>query len=103
MSHEREHAPMTPKATPKAAIYCRISRDPGHDELGVRRQEQDCRALCGRLGWDVAHLFTDDDRSAYSGRRRPAYEAMLQAVRDGVIGAVVAWHPDRLTRRPREL
>ncbi|HTH07229.1 MAG TPA: ATP-binding protein, partial [Ilumatobacteraceae bacterium] len=30
----------------RAVVYTRISRDPEHDELGVRRQEADCRALC---------------------------------------------------------
>jgi DNA invertase Pin-like site-specific DNA recombinase len=94
---------MTAKRIVAGAIYCRISRDPGHDELGVRRQEQDCRALCERLGWPVAEVYVDDDRSAYSGKRRPKYEAMVQAVRDGAITAIVAWHPDRLTRHPREL
>jgi DNA invertase Pin-like site-specific DNA recombinase len=87
----------------KAAIYCRISSDPDHDELGVKRQEADCRALCEHRGWGVAEVFTDDDRSAYSGKRRPRYEAMLQALRDGTVNAIVAWHPDRLTRHPREL
>jgi DNA invertase Pin-like site-specific DNA recombinase len=84
-------------------LYCRISRDPGHDELGVRRQQNDCEALCAARGWEVAQVFVDDDRSAYSGKRRPQYEALLQALRDGRIGAIVAWHPDRLHRSPKEL
>src|SRR4051794_2527084 len=86
-----------------AAIYCRISSDPRHDQLGVRRQEEDCRALCERLGWSVAAVFVDDDVSAFSGKRRAGYEAMCQALKDRDVRAAVAWHPDRLHRSPREL
>src|SRR5450830_1455177 len=86
-----------------AAIYCRISSDPEHDGLGVERQRVDCEALASRLGWTVAATFTDDDRSAYSGKPRPAYRDLLAAIDSGTIGAVVAWHPDRLHRSPREL
>lgn len=85
------------------ALYARISSDPNRDELGVRRQERECRDLADRLGWTIAEVHIDDDRSAYSGRPRPAYVAMLDAVRDGRVGAIVAWHPDRLHRSPREL
>jgi site-specific DNA recombinase len=92
-----------PDMAAQAVIYTRISRDPGHDELGVRRQEKDCRALCERHGYDIAAVLSDDDRSAYSGKRRPAYEDLLQAVKAGEVNVVVAWHPDRLTRHPREL
>jgi site-specific DNA recombinase len=86
-----------------AAIYCRISRDQSGDQLGVRRQEADCRALCQRKGWSVGGVFVDDDRSAYSGRKREAYQAMLDAVERGEVGAVVAYDLDRLHRLPREL
>jgi DNA invertase Pin-like site-specific DNA recombinase len=86
-----------------AAIYARISRDPNHDELGVMRQEADCRALCARLGYEVAAVIVDDDRSAYSGKRRPGFDLMRSMLEQREVGVVVAWHPDRLTRHPREL
>ncbi len=38
----------------RAAIYVRISYDRTGAGLGVARQEEDCRALCERNGWDVA-------------------------------------------------
>lgn len=41
--------------------------------------------------------------SAFSGKKRPAYERMLADLRDGVRDAVVVYHADRLTRRPIEL
>lgn len=85
------------------AIYARISSDRFGDELGVRRQERETRQLAERLGWEVGEVFVDDDRSAYSGKPRPAYIAMLAAIKRGDVTAVVAWHPDRLHRSPREL
>jgi DNA invertase Pin-like site-specific DNA recombinase len=87
----------------QAAIYCRISKDAAHDGLGVERQRADCEALAGRLGWTVAATLIDDDRSAYSGKPRPAYRDLLAAVESGAVSAIVAWHPDRLHRSPREL
>jgi len=86
-----------------AAIYCRISKDAAHDGLGVERQRADCEALAERLGWNVTHAFTDDDLSAYSGKPRPAYRQLLDAIETGAVDALVAWHPDRLHRSPREL
>lgn len=86
-----------------AVIYCRISDDRAGDSLGVTRQEADCRTLCDRNGWDVTEVLVDNDRSAYSGRRRPAYQELLERLKAGAVQAVVAWHPDRLHRSPREL
>ena len=71
--------------------------------LGVERQRRDCAELVERLGWTLVETYEDNDRSAYSGKPRPGYEAMTERLRRGDIGAVVAWHPDRLTRQPREL
>ena len=87
----------------KAAIYCRISRDREGAGLGVERQRADCEALAERLTWHVASTFVDNDMSAYRGKPRPAYELMLAAVKAGTVNAIIAWHPDRLHRSPKEL
>jgi DNA invertase Pin-like site-specific DNA recombinase len=89
-----------PKA---AAIYCRISRDRGGEALGVARQETDCRAWCEQRKWPIGEVFVDNDVSAYSGKRRPAFERMVEGIKAGQLDAVVVWHPDRLTRSTREL
>jgi site-specific DNA recombinase len=86
-----------------AAIYARISSDAEGAGLGVGRQVADCEALAERLGWQVAEVYSDNDISAYSGKRRPAYERMLADLRDGHRDAVIVYHVDRLTRRPIEL
>lgn len=86
-----------------AALYTRISRDRSGDELGVQRQEEDCLALAAHLGWAVAEVYQDNDISASTGKHRPAYERLLRDLAAGRRDGVVAWHPDRLHRRPVEL
>ncbi len=87
----------------KAAIYVRISEDKTGAGLGIERQEDDCRALAGRLDWEVVEVYTDNDISAYSGKPRPGYRALLAALRAGDADAVICWHTDRLHRSPVEL
>lgn len=88
---------------PTAAIYARISSDRDGDNLGVRRQLDDCEALAQRKGWVVGERYVDDDVSAYGGHVRPAYRRMLDDVSAGLVDAVVVWHLDRLHRQPKEL
>ncbi|WP_313861316.1 recombinase family protein, partial [Mycobacterium sp.] len=64
----------------RAAIYTRISLDQAGQGLGVARQLEDCRALADKLGWSVVKCFDDNDISAFSGKRRPGFEAMLDAM-----------------------
>ncbi|MDT5346139.1 MAG: hypothetical protein QOE52_5323 [Mycobacterium sp.] len=90
----------TPVTT--AAVYLRISSDPKGEQLGVTRQREDCVKLCADKVWTPVE-YVDSDMSATSGKPRPAYEKMLADIRDGAIGAVVAWDLDRLHRRPIEL
>jgi DNA invertase Pin-like site-specific DNA recombinase len=86
----------------RAAMYLRISEDRTGDQLGVVRQRQDCQELCRSKGWTAVE-YVDNDISATSSKPRPAYEQMLTDIRDGHLGAVVAWDLDRLHRRPIEL
>ncbi|MBJ7598641.1 recombinase family protein [Candidatus Nephthysia bennettiae] len=87
----------------RAAIYTRISHDPQGGRLGVRRQEEDCRAYVEQRGWELAGTYEDDDLSAFSGKARPAYRRLVEDIEARRIEAVVAWHPDRLHRHPLEL
>lgn len=64
---------------------------------------EDCRALAERVGWPVIGEYVDNDVSAYSGKRRPRYRAMLADIKAGRVDAVLIYHLDRLTRRPAEL
>jgi DNA invertase Pin-like site-specific DNA recombinase len=80
------------------AIYCRISED-RQDGAGVERQLADCR----RLVEGPAEEFLDPSISAFSGKVRPAYARLLEAVKRGEIDRIVCWKFDRLYRQPREL
>lgn len=89
----------------KAAIYTRISKDAEGQERGVQRQEEDCRALAAREGYEVVRVYRDNDigASTLSKKTRPDYEAMLSAARAGEFEAIIAYSNSRLTRRLREL
>jgi DNA invertase Pin-like site-specific DNA recombinase len=76
--------------TPQAeAIYARISSDVEGTGAGVRRQVEDCQQFASDLGWPVAGEYVDNDISAYSGKRRPAYQRMLEDLADGTVDAVL--------------
>ncbi|NHW45988.1 recombinase family protein [Paenarthrobacter sp. MSM-2-10-13] len=87
----------------KFAVYGRISRDRVGAGLGVERQIADCRELVRALSGEVAAVFRDDDISAYSGKHRPGYEALLEAIKNREVDAVAVWHQDRLLRRTIDL
>jgi site-specific DNA recombinase len=84
-------------------IYVRVSRDEEDDKLAVKRQEEACRDLCKHKRWKVGIVHQDNDKSAYSGKVRPAYEELLRRVQNGHVRGLVAWHPDRLHRSTKEL
>ncbi len=89
--------------TRRAVIYTRISKDREGAGLGVGRQRQECAELAGQLGWVTVGHHSDNDLSAYSGKPRPGYRALLDDLEHGRADAVVVWHTDRLHRRPVEL
>ncbi|GAA2082283.1 hypothetical protein GCM10009840_18020 [Pseudolysinimonas kribbensis] len=86
-----------------AAIYARISEDRAANAAGVDRQLAECRQLAERRGLGSPVEFVDNDISAMSGKRRPAFEALLAAIESGEVDSVIAWHTDRLYRLPRDL
>src|ERR1043165_7286975 len=87
----------------RALIYCRISQDRTGAGLGVDRQREDCEALAARMDWDVLEVYVDNDISAFSGKKRPAYRRMLADLDEGKATVVIVWHTDRLTRSIVEL
>jgi DNA invertase Pin-like site-specific DNA recombinase len=87
----------------RAGIYARISSDREGDNLAVSRQLADCDKLAAAKGWKVAERYVDADISAYSRKRRPEYERMLEEIEAGLVEAIVVYHADRLHRHPREL
>src|SRR5579859_3076293 len=88
----------------RAALYCRMSVADMGDVEKVERQEEDCRQVCERMGWEPAEAFVDNNRSAWQiNRKRPRWDAMLEGVADGRFDAIVVYHGDRLIRQPFDL
>jgi DNA invertase Pin-like site-specific DNA recombinase len=83
----------------RAVIYVRISQDKTGEQLGVERQESECRDLAARLGYEVTCVYKDNDISATKGKERPDFERLL---RDKP-SVVIVWHTDRLVRLTRDL
>jgi site-specific DNA recombinase len=83
---------------------------------GVRRQEQDARALADRLGWTVREVVSENDTSAYKrrvvtlpdgsrGQRvvRPGLRRLLGMLQLGESDGLIVYDLDRLARDPRDL
>ena len=85
------------------AIYARISLDKKGQAVGVTRQVKTCRELIPAKYRAAAVEYIDNDRSAYSGRTRPAYERLLTDIEAGTVTHVAAWASDRLYRRMQDL
>ncbi|MDQ6720231.1 MAG: recombinase family protein, partial [Candidatus Dormibacteraeota bacterium] len=89
--------------------YARISDDREKTSVGVERQLKDLRARVEHEGWmfEPTDEFRDDNISAFSGKVRPGYEAMMARVRaivaDGDRARILVYHQDRLYRRQDEL
>ncbi|WP_162839489.1 MULTISPECIES: recombinase family protein [Frankia] len=100
----RKRASREDWAGQSAAIYCRISHVADEDQTGVDRQERICREVVRRLGLRVAHVFVDNNRSAWKrDRKRKGWDRLLEVARAGEVQHVVAYHPDRLMRQPKDL
>jgi site-specific DNA recombinase len=90
-------------AAPAVAIYVRLSQDRDGTKDSIRRQEADCRSLAKARGWRVVEVFTDRDLSAFNGKRRPAFDRMLESVEAGRATGVLAWKVDRIGRRTADV
>ena len=86
----------------KAGLYARISQDEHGTEKGVQRQLEDARALAEARGWEVVGEWADNDVSAYSGARRPGYQALMESAAAGEFDRIVVYMTSRLWRSRRE-
>ncbi len=75
-------------ATPlRATIYARQSLDKQGLELGVDRQEAECRRLADARGYTVTEVIRDNYRSASVGDR-PGYKRLLDMIETRAIYVV---------------
>jgi site-specific DNA recombinase len=79
-------------------LYLRISH--GRPGAGLDVQERDCREWAERHGLTVRAVHVDLGRSGFNETvERHGFEAALTAVTSGVVGTLVVWKLDRLSRR----
>ena len=82
----------------RAVVYVRISKD-RRNETSTATQEQECRALCIKRGWEVVKVECDQGRSAFkNGTKRPAFDRALKLIDRRTADVIVVWKLDRLHR-----
>lgn len=87
----------------KAALYCRLSEedrckaDPAADSQSIQNQKAMLLAYAEEQGWDVYHLYSDDD---YTGadRNRPAFQQLLRDAQAKRFDIVLCKTQSRFTR-----
>lgn len=85
-----------------AAVYLRMSL--AFDTTKVDDQERICRDLAERLGWPVAEVYCDNNKSAWKhNRKRKDWDRMLADVDTGRRDGIITYHNDRLVRQGYDL
>ena len=95
----------------KVAGYVRVSYvgDRAETIQSPETQIESCRKLANDRGWvfdeELTRQCIDLDQSAYKLRwdKRPGLSRLVEAVRRGQIGAIVAYRLDRVVRSSRDL
>ena len=84
----------------QVAIYARVSTD----TQTTQNQLQDLHEVGQRLGWNIVQEHVDEGISGAKGReKRPAFDALMNAVTRRDIDLVAAWSVDRLSRSLSDL
>ncbi len=84
------------------ADYGRVSDDERGAAEGIESQHDDCVEFGEEIGRPIEATYQDNSVSAFTGAERPGFQRLLADVRAGLIGAVIIWHADRLTRDVQE-
>ena len=81
------------------ALYCRLSKDDGsaHESLSIRTQKAMLMEYATRNGFGNCQYYVDD---GYSGTNsdRPAFQELLDDIRDGKVATVITKDQSRLGR-----
>ena len=81
-----------------AGIYKRVSTlDQKREGFSLGEQEEKLREFCKFKGYEVYKVYADEGISAKNDKR-PAYQSMIQDIKDKKINVIVAFKLDRLTR-----
>lgn len=86
----------------RAAVYTRVSTaEQASEGYSIEEQERRCKAAIESRGWGYVGTYSDP---GYSGRTmdRPGLKALIGAIEDGKVNAVVIYKLDRLSRKQRD-
>ena len=82
-----------------AGLYIRVStEDQAREGFSLPEQEKRLRAMCEYKGYEIYKLYKDAGISAKTGNYRPAFEDLLQDIREKKCNTIVVLKLDRLTR-----
>lgn len=83
----------------KAGIYIRVStEDQAREGFSLPEQEKRLRELCEENHIEIYRIYKDAGISAKKGNKRPAFEELLQDIKDKKCNTIVALKLDRVTR-----
>ena len=86
------------------AVYIRVStEDQAWEGFSLGEQKEKLLQLCAFKGYEVFKVYEDAGISAKDMEHRPAFQEMLQDMRNGKINYIVAYKLDRDTRSVRDL
>lgn len=74
------------------------TEDQAREGFSLPEQEKRLRAMCEYKGYEIYKLYKDAGISAKTGNTRPAFEELLQDIRDKKCNTIVVLKLDRLTR-----
>ena len=87
-----------------AGIYIRVStEDQAREGFSLGEQEEKLRQLCKYKGFEIFKVYKDTGISAKDMKNRPAFQTMLEDMKNGLINYIVAYKLDRVTRSVRDL
>ena len=87
-----------------AAIYCRVStEDQAREGYSLGEQLEKLKDLCKYRDYNIYNVYEDAGISAKDIEHRPAFQRMLEDVRNNNVNVIVSYKLDRLTRSVRDL
>ena len=82
-----------------AGLYIRVStEDQAREGFSLPEQEKRLRAMCEFKDYEVYKVYEDAGISAKTGNKRPAFDELLQDIKDKKCNTIVVLKLDRLTR-----
>ena len=87
-----------------AGLYIRVStEDQAREGFSLPEQEKRLKAMCEYKGYEIYKVYKDAGISAKTGNKRPAFEELLQDIKEKKCNTIVVLKLDRLTRSVYEI